>query len=88
MPVTGIPLSGIEIVGVARRIKHAGSTDDWSELVYLPLAQNPRARLVLLLRTEQALFLAKQSGRDRVEVAVGPEPRRAEPIVLSLRRQA
>jgi len=38
----------------------------------------------LLLRAEQALFLAKQSGRDRVEVATGPEPRRAESIVLSL----
>lgn len=42
----------------------------------------------LLLRAEQALFLAKQSGRDRVEVAVGPEPRPAEPIVLSLHRRA
>jgi diguanylate cyclase (GGDEF)-like protein len=42
----------------------------------------------LLLRAEQALFLAKQGGRDRVEVAAGPEPKRAEPILLSLRRQA
>jgi len=42
----------------------------------------------LLLRAEQTLFLAKQSGRDRIEVAAGPELQRAEPIVLSLRRRA
>jgi len=42
----------------------------------------------LLRRAEQALFLAKQCGRDRVEVARSPEPHRAEPIVLSLRRRA
>jgi predicted permease len=44
----GAPL---EIVGVARTIKYREAIDKETDLVYLPLAQNPRAKMVLLLRT-------------------------------------
>jgi predicted permease len=64
----------VEIVGVARKIKHAGSTDDWSELVYLPLAQNPRARLVLLLRTEQDPLAAFDPLRELVRAVASDLP--------------
>jgi diguanylate cyclase (GGDEF)-like protein len=68
-----------------------GASDDAFSLsasVGAALARIGEAPDALLLRAEQTLFLAKQSGRDRVEVAVGPEPQRIEPIVLSLRQRA
>jgi len=40
-----------EIVGVARTIKYHEASDRQSDFVYLPLRQNPRQRMVLLLRT-------------------------------------
>lgn len=40
-----------EIVGVARTIRYRESTDRDTEFVYLPLAQRPAARMLLLLRT-------------------------------------
>jgi predicted permease len=43
----------VEIVGVARSIKYREATDKRTDFVYLPLAQNPRAKLVLLMRTER-----------------------------------
>jgi diguanylate cyclase (GGDEF)-like protein len=42
----------------------------------------------LLVRAEQALYLAKQFGRDRVEIGRTPTPLRADGTVLSLRRSA
>jgi diguanylate cyclase (GGDEF)-like protein len=65
-----------------------GDTASLSASVGAALTRIGESADSLLLRAEQALFLAKQSGRDRVEVAAGPEPKRAEPIVLSLRNRA
>jgi len=42
----------------------------------------------LLVRAEQALYLAKQFGRDRVEIGRTPTPLRADGTVLPLRRSA
>jgi len=42
----------------------------------------------VLMRAEQALYLAKQFGRDRVEVGRSPVPLRAGGDVLALRRSA
>ncbi len=42
----------VEIVGVARTIKYRDNSEKPEDFVYLPLAQNPRQKLVLLLRTE------------------------------------
>jgi len=42
----------------------------------------------LLVRAEQALFLAKQFGRDRVEIAPSPEAKRAPAAVVPLRRNS
>ena len=40
-----------EVVGVARTVKYRETTDRETEFVYLPLAQRPTARMLLLLRT-------------------------------------
>ncbi len=45
---TGTP---VEIVGVAQTIKYRDSFDEPIDFVYLPLAQHPVARMVLLLRS-------------------------------------
>ena len=45
---TGTP---VEIVGVARTIKNTDTFDRGKDFVYLPLAQHPVARMVLLLRS-------------------------------------
>lgn len=42
----------------------------------------------LLVRAEQALYLAKQFGRDRIEIARAPTPMRAPATVSALRRSA
>jgi diguanylate cyclase (GGDEF)-like protein len=42
----------------------------------------------LLVRAEQALYLAKQFGRDRVEIGRAPTPLRAGGTVLPWRRSA
>ncbi len=42
----------------------------------------------LLVRAEQALYLAKQFGRNRVEIGRSPTPMRADRNVLALRRSA
>lgn len=42
----------VEIVGVAQTIKYGDTTEKPTEFVYLPLAQHPQARMVLMLRTE------------------------------------
>jgi putative ABC transport system permease protein len=41
----------VEIVGVARTIKYRAPTEKPTDFVYLPVAQHPRERMVLLLRT-------------------------------------
>jgi len=41
----------VEIVGVARTVKYRGTTERPTDFVYLPLAQHPIARMVLLLRS-------------------------------------
>jgi putative ABC transport system permease protein len=41
----------VEIVGVARTIRYRDTTEKPIDFLYLPLAQNPRARMVLLVRT-------------------------------------
>jgi len=43
----------VEIVGVARTVKYRETSEKETELVYLPLAQHPLERMVLLLRTER-----------------------------------
>jgi predicted permease len=45
---TGTP---VEIVGVAQTIKYRGTTERPTDFVYMPLAQHPVARMVLLLRS-------------------------------------
>jgi predicted permease len=45
---TGAP---VEIVGVAQTIKYRDSFDRAMDFVYMPLAQHPAARMVLLVRT-------------------------------------
>jgi predicted permease len=45
---TGTP---VEIVGVARTVKYEQTTERPTDFVYLPLSQNPAARMLLLLRT-------------------------------------
>ena len=42
----------------------------------------------VLVRAEQALYLAKQFGRDRVEISTSPVPLRAAGDVLPLKRSA
>jgi diguanylate cyclase (GGDEF)-like protein len=87
-------LSARQLTEVAEHLRSTVSTGAPRDAVSLSasvgaaLARIGEGADALLLRAEQALFLAKQSGRDRVEVAVGPERRRAEPIVLSLRHRA
>ena len=41
----------VEIVGVARTIKYRETTDRPTDFVYMPLAQHPVSRMVLLLRS-------------------------------------
>jgi predicted permease len=41
----------VEIVGVARKVKYRDTFDRGADFLYLPLAQHPVARLVLLVRT-------------------------------------
>lgn len=41
----------VEIVGVARTIKYSDTTEKPLDFVYLPLAQRPAARMVMLLRS-------------------------------------
>ena len=45
---SGIP---VEIVGIAQTVKYRQTTEKEMDFVYLPVAQHPVARLVLLLRT-------------------------------------
>src|ERR1700737_555358 len=45
---TGTP---VEIVGIAQTIKYKDSFDKATDFVYLPLAQHPVARLILLLKS-------------------------------------
>lgn len=44
----GVP---VEIVGVAQTLKYRNTTESPLDFIYLPLAQRPTARMVLLLRT-------------------------------------
>ncbi|MEO8359509.1 MAG: ABC transporter permease [Vicinamibacteria bacterium] len=41
----------VEIVGVAQTLKYRNTTESPLDFIYLPLAQRPTARMVLLLRT-------------------------------------
>ena len=43
--------SSVEIVGVAKTVKYRHTTEKPTDFVYLPLAQHPIARMVLLLRS-------------------------------------
>jgi predicted permease len=43
--------SPVEIVGVVQTVKYRDPTELPTEFVYLPLAQHPQARMILLLRT-------------------------------------
>ena len=50
----------VEIVGVAETVKYRSTTERPMDFVYLPLAQHPIARMILLLRTSvDPLQLAK-----------------------------
>jgi macrolide transport system ATP-binding/permease protein len=41
----------VAIVGIARTVKYTGTTEKPTDFVYLPLAQRPAARMLLLLET-------------------------------------
>ena len=41
----------VEIVGVARTVKYQNNTEKPTDFVYLPVAQHPRSRLILMLKT-------------------------------------
>jgi hypothetical protein len=41
----------VEIVGIAQTVKYEGTTEEPTDFIYLPVAQHPAARLILLLRT-------------------------------------
>src|SRR5262249_12694538 len=43
--------AAVEIVGVARAVKYRAGMDRFSDFVYLPLSQNPTARLGLLVKS-------------------------------------
>jgi hypothetical protein len=47
----GRPGAPIEIVGVAQTIKYRSTSERPTDFVYLPLAQHPLARMVLLVRS-------------------------------------
>jgi macrolide transport system ATP-binding/permease protein len=47
----GDPARPVEIVGIARTIKVATGTSKPQDFVYLPLAQHPQERMILMLRT-------------------------------------
>ena len=59
---TGAP---VEIVGVAQTIKYRDSFDRPMDFVYLPLAQHPVARMVLLLRSSGDPLQTGQAGEGR-----------------------
>lgn len=42
----------VEIVGVARTIKYAQTTEQATDMIYLPLSQRPVPRMVMMLKTE------------------------------------
>ena len=42
----------VQVVGVARTIKYRQTVEKATEFVYLPLAQHPTARMVVMLRTD------------------------------------
>jgi predicted permease len=43
--------TAVEIVGVARTVKYRSPTEKPTDFLYMPLAQHPQERMVLLLRT-------------------------------------
>jgi macrolide transport system ATP-binding/permease protein len=56
----------VEIVGVARTIKYQSTSDSPMDFVYMPLAQHPVARMVLLLRSSGDPLQLVQSVKDAV----------------------
>jgi macrolide transport system ATP-binding/permease protein len=60
---TGTP---VEIVGVAQTIKYQGGTEKRTDFVYMPLAQHPVPRMVLLLRSSGDPLQLVQSVKDVV----------------------
>jgi diguanylate cyclase (GGDEF)-like protein len=68
----------------------AAGTDDirLSASVGVALARCGESADDVLLRAEQALFLAKQFGRDRLEISPSPTPPRGPGRVVPLRRRA
>jgi len=56
----------VEIVGVAQTIKYQNSFEKPMDLMYLPIAQHPVARMVLLLRSEGDPLQLVQSVKDVV----------------------
>ncbi len=43
--------TAVEIVGVAKTVTYRSASEDPTDFVYFPLAQNPKARLILFVRT-------------------------------------
>jgi predicted permease len=56
----------VEVVGVARTIKYRSTSEKPMDFVYLPLAQHPVARMVLLLRSGGDPLLLVKPLRDNV----------------------
>ena len=60
---TGEP---VEIVGVARKVKYRDSAERPTDFLYMPLAQQPKARMVLLVKTTGDPLLWVESLKDVV----------------------
>jgi predicted permease len=60
---TGTP---VEIVGVAQTIKYQGGTEKPMDFVYMPLAQHPIARMILMVRSSGDPLQLVQSVKDVV----------------------
>ncbi|MFI5058264.1 MAG: ADOP family duplicated permease [Candidatus Acidiferrales bacterium] len=56
----------VEIVGVAQTIKYQGGTEKPMDFVYMPLAQHPVARMVLMLRSSGDPLQLVKSVKDVV----------------------
>jgi predicted permease len=62
---TGKP---VEIVGIAQTIKYQNTFDEQMDFVYIPLAQHPISRMVLMLRSNGDPLQLVQSVKDVIRI--------------------
>ena len=60
------PGRSVEIVGIAQTIKYQSTSESPMDFVYLPLAQHPVARMVLMLRSSGDPLQLVQPVKDAV----------------------